>query len=286
VSKAAVEALDGKKVLVVGNSYMFYGGAVQRVGPILEQEPRNHDTGYFYQLCKAQGAEVSITNWTFGDHSLWESLGNSCTRTDCYGVDHLSYLTDRYFDYVVLMPYTEANYEGDLNEYLQPLMDIFLEANPNVKFFLSVPHMAYARRYKWLPNLEGVNRDKITVCKWGGMLNDIVKKNVEVPGAKQQYIMATFVVSASEMDGHHQNLLVGYLTSAMIYSAITKESAVGLPYDFCNDSSLNPEFDFEKFKRERYVYEPFTNFVEVFESPEDMKGLQQLVDQYLEKPFG
>ena len=47
-----------------------------------------------------------------------------------------------------------------------------------------------------------------------------------------------------------------------------------------------PEFDFEKFKRERYVYEPFTNFVEVFESPEDMKGLQQLVDQYLEKPFG
>ena len=286
VSQAAVEALDGKKVLFVGNSYTYYGGVVQRAGSTLEQEPRSHDQGYFYQLCKAQGAEVSVTNWTFGDHSLWESLGHSCTREACYGVDHLSYLTDRYFDYVVLQLYTESNYEGDLNEYLKPMMDVFLEANPNVKFFLAVPHMAYHRQYKLLPYLDGIDQDKITVCNWGKMLHDILEKNVEVPGAKQQYIQATFVVSASEKDGHHQNLLVGYLTAAMVYCAITGESAVGLPYDFCNDPSLDPSFDFEKFKEERYVYEKFSNFIEVYESPEDMNGLQQLIDQYLEKTLG
>ena len=285
-SQAAIDALDGKKVLLVGNSYTYYGGVVQRAGSTLEQEPRSHDQGYFYQLCKSQGAEVSVTNWTFGDHSLWESLGHSCTRTACYGVDHLSYLTDRYFDYVVLQLYHEVNYEGDLNEHLQPMLDVFLEANPNVKFFLVVPHMAYHRQYKWLPYLEGVDREKLTVCNWGKMLHDIVEKNVEVPGAKQQYILATFVVSASETDGHHQNLLVGYLTAAMIYCAITGESAVGLPYDFCNDSSLDPSFNFAKFKEERYVFEKFSNFIEVYESPEDMKGLQQLIDQYLQKPFG
>ena len=71
----------------------------------------------------------------------------------------------------------------------------------------------------------------------------------------------------------------------MVYCAITGESAVGLPYDFCDDSTINKDFDLEAYKEEKYTYEKFTNFIEVFQSPEDMNGLQQLIDQYLKTPL-
>lgn len=284
VSKAALEKLDGKKVLVVGNSYSFHGYAVLRTKG-LTQVQRSNDQGYFYQLCKSQGAEVAVTNWTFGDHSLWETLGNSCTRDACYGVDHLSYLTDRYFDYVVLQPY-EKDYDGDILEYLQPMMKVFRDANPNVQFILPIPHMVYNHQYAWLPSLTEIDRSQITLCNWGKMLTDILDGTVQVPNAKQQYVFASFVVSRSERDGYHQNLLAGYLTAVMLYCAITGESAVGLPYDFCNDPSINPLFSFESYKKQYYCHDRFTNFPEIFDSPEDMEGLQQLVDKYIADPFG
>lgn len=281
-----MEKLDGKKILFVGNSYTYYAHAVLRAsGSELTQEKRENDRGYFYQLCKTQGAEVSVTNWTFGDHALWESLGHSCTREACFGVDHLSYLTDRYFDYVVLQPYT-SDFDGDVNAYLQPMMDVFREVNPNVQFILAVPHMAYHRNYNWIKRLPEIDRSKITVCNWGKMLADILAGTVQVPNATQQYFNGTFIVSVSEKDGHHQNLLAGYITSLMVYCAITGDSAVGLPYDFCSDTSIRPEFDMEAYKKEKYVLEPFTNFIDVFNSPADMEGLQQLVDRYIADPFG
>lgn len=284
VSKAAMEKLDGKKILIVGNSYSYYGYAVLREKG-LTQAQRSNDKGYFYQLCKSQGAEVAVTNWAFGDHSLWETLGNSCTREACYGEDHLSYLTDRYFDYVVLQPY-ERDYDGDLLEYLQPMMEVFQAANPNVQFLLPVPHMAYGNKYAWIPRLQDIDTSKITLCNWGKMLSDILDGTVQVPNATQQYIKSSFVVSISEKDGHHQNLLAGYLTALMLYCTITGDSAVGLPYDFCNDTGINPLFSFDAYKKQYYTYDTFTNFPEIFASPADMEGLQQLVDRYIAAPFG
>ena len=286
VSKAAKDKLDGKKVLIVGNSLCFYGHAVLRNGTTeLALEQRTNDKGYFYQLCKSQGAEVSVTDWAFGDHSLWEVLGNSCTRDTCYGVDHLSYLTDRYYDYVVFTPY-EKDYDGNMQEYLQPMMDLFLEVNPNVQFLLAVPHMAYTNDFAWAPRLPEIDRSKLTVCNWGKMLTDIMDGTVQVPNATQQYVKNSFVVSVSEKDGFHQNVLAGYITALMIYCAITGDSAVGLPYDFCSDSTIDTRFNLEAYKKEKYTYETFTNFIEIFESPADMDGLQQLVDIYIADPFG
>lgn len=286
VSKAAMEKLDGKKILIVGNSFCYYGNAVLRDGnAVLTQEQRNNDQGYFYQLCKSQGAEVSVTDWSFGDHSLWETLGNSCSRETCVGVDHLSYLTDRYFDYVVLTPY-EKYHDGELTEYLQPMMDIFLAVNPDVQFLFCVPHMAYSHEFAWTPRLPEIDRSKITVCNWGKMITDILDGTVRVPGAKQQYVKNSFIVSVNEKDGYHQNILVGYLTALMIYCAITGDSAVGLPYDFCNDRTIDTQFNFAVYRKDKYVYDSYTNFIEIFESPDDMKGLQQLVDQYIADPFG
>ena len=287
VSQAAVEKLHGKKIIFVGNSYTYFAHTVLRAsGSGLTQDKRGNDEGYFYQLCKTQGAEVSVTNWTFGDHALWESLGHSCTREACFGVDHLSYLTDRYFDYVVLQPYSSDFSSDDVTEYLQPMMDVFREANPNVQFILAVPHMTYHRSYAWKNKLPDIDRSQITVCNWGKMITDILDGTVQVPGATQQYVKNSFIVSVSEKDGYHQNILVGYLTALMIYCAITGDSAVGLPYDFCNDRTIDTRFNFAVYREDRYVHDKYTNFIEIFESPDDMKGLQQLVDQYIADPFG
>jgi hypothetical protein len=68
----------------------------------------------------------------------------------------------------------------------------------------------------------------------------------------------------------------------MVYCAITGESAVGQPYGFADDRTIHPEFDMETYKTKYYVYEPFTNFVDIYRSESDMNGLQQLIDRYLE----
>ena len=154
-TQAAMDALNGKRIIFVGNSYTYFGQAVfSRSADDSNLLFRTGDTGYFYQLCKAMGMEVEVTNWTFGGHDLTDSLGSSCTHKHAPGTDHLSYLTDRSFDYVALQLYKEDEYAGDMNEHLQPLMDLFRAENPDVKFLLLVPHMAYDRKYIWVEDLR------------------------------------------------------------------------------------------------------------------------------------
>ena len=193
----------------------------------------------------------------------------------------MAYFDDPAFDYVAIQLYVEPEYEGDLVVHLQPTMDFFRAANPDVKFLLLVPHMTYVKKYAWRDDIAAAAEAGITVVNWGAMLDDIVNKQVEVPGATQQYFMGSFVISRSEKDGHHQNLLVGYLTALMVYCAITGDSAVGQPYAFADDTSIHPNFDMEAFREEYYTHEPYTNFVEIYRSESDMLGLQQLVDQYI-----
>ena len=283
--QSSIDALQGKKILFVGNSYTYYGRVVTPQGGILSQAERDDNRAMFYYLCREKGIDVSVTNWTFGGHDLTDSLGHSCTMSEesCAGVDHLSYLTDPVFDYVCLQPYFEAEYTGDMISHLKPFMDFFREANPNVQFLLLIPHMTYVRNFVWREDYKAVADEGVIICDWGTMLDDIVNKRVSVPGGTQQYFFGTFVISQNEKDGHHQNLLVGYLTTLMVYCAITGESAVGQPYGFADDRSIHPDFDMDAYKEKYYVYEPFTNFVEVYRSESDMNGLQRLIDQYIIK---
>ena len=283
ISQAAVEALDGKKIIFVGNSFTQMAYAIMpKQDNELFQESRTGVQGFFYELCKANGAEVSITNWCFGGHDITDTFGGPCpANKDCKGQDHESFLTDRYFDYVAIQLSVEKQYGGDLMAHLSYIMDFFKRENPNVKFLLLVPHMAYDENYKWNPDVETLKGGDVLVCNWGKMLQDIIKGETQVPGGTQQYARPTFVISRDATDGYHQNILAGYLTAVMVYSGITGDSAVGQPYDFCDDPTVDPLFDLEEHKAKRYVYEPYTNFIEVFRSEADMQGLQQLVDQYL-----
>lgn len=279
------EALQGKKVMIIGNSYTFCGYAVLTGDcTILRQDLRENDQGIFYQLCKANGIDVSVTNWAFGSHSLTDFFDGYCKAgRECDGIDHEMHITDPYFDYVVFQPHVEKGYNGDFEAYLEYMLNFFRDANPNVKFLMHVPHMAHHHNNKWVQDLDQLADLGIKVCDWGGVIDDILKGNVQVPGATQEYAFNTFVISWSETDGFHQNILCGYLTSLMIYCALTGESAVGQPWEFTNDSTLNPKLNWEASKKLHYSYNPETNFIEVLQSEADMRGLQELADQYLAK---
>ena len=286
ISQAAIDALEGKKVLFIGNSYTYWGSVViNKNVDVMDQESRSNDKGLFYQLCKENGINVSVTNWVFAGHNFTDIMSHECLIEDasCRGKDHQSYLKDANFDYVCMQPFFETEYAGDLVTHLTPAMEFFREANPDVKFLLLVPHATYFRNFKWKGELQAAADAGITVVNWGGMLDDIVNKVVEVPGGTQQYFQQSFVVSRTENDGHHQNLLAGYFTALMTYCAITGDSAVGQPYGFADDPSIHPNFDMEKFQKENYVYETFTNFVDIYRSEADMLGLQQLTDEYIAK---
>lgn len=283
------EALQGKKIIFIGNSYSFCGQAVLTIqNDILRMDLRQNDQGIFYQLCKANGIDVSVTNWTYGSHSMRDFFQRRCEAgRECQGVDHEMHLTDRYYDYVVLQCHNEKEYNGDFMAYLSYAMEFFREANPNVKFLMHVPHMSYHKKSPaWLADLDQLVEGGVRIANWGELCHDVLQGNVEVPGATQEYTYHTFVINWREDDGFHQNVLCGYLTSLMVYCAITGESAVGQPWKFTNDPTLHPNMDWEKMKALHYSYGPETNFVEVFKSDADMLGLQQLADLYLEKYNG
>ena len=277
------EALQGKKIIFIGNSYTFWGQTVIfKDQDVLTQDKRSYDQGYFYQLCKANGIDLAVTNWTFGGHDITAMFDGPCNKGDdkCNGEFHEYFIKDPYFDYVCIQPYKEKEYNGDLVEHLKYTMDFFREVNPNVCFLLLVPQMAPEKNYLWYNDIESLLDENVRICNWGGMLHDISNGVTEVPGATQTYSRSSFVNSK---DDHHENLLAGYITTLMVYCAITGESAVGQPYDFCDNSELNSRFDLEAFKTQNYPDGGVSNFIEIFRSEADMAGLQQLTDQYLAK---
>lgn len=278
---SGAEALQGKKIMFIGNSYTFWGQTVLfKDQNVLTQDKRSFDQGYFYQLCKANGIDVAVTNWTFGGHDITAMFDGPCDKGDdkCNGEFHEFFIKDPYFDYVCIQPYREKEYNGDIVEHLKYTMDFFRKVNPNVCFLLLVPQMAPEKAYQWFEDIEDLKAEGVRIVNWGGMLHDISQGDVTVPGGALTYARSSFVNSK---DDHHENLLAGYLTTLMTYCAITGESAVGQPYDFCNNKEINALFDFAAFKEKNYPDGGVTNFIEIFGSEADMAGLQQLADQYL-----
>ena len=141
--------------------------------------------------------------------------------------------------------------------------------------------MACEKNYLWTQDLPAMQQAGFTICNWGKMLHDICSGTVTVPHSQQKYDRLSFVVSVSKEDGYHENMLAGYLTALMTYCAITGDSAVGQSYHFCDDPSLDLHFCLDAHKQLKYTYFTNTNFPEIFRSPGDMLGLQELTDRYL-----
>ena len=82
-------------------------------------------------------------------------------------------------------------------------------------------------------------------------------------------------------DSHHQNPLAGYITAQMCFSAITGSLCEGQKYDFCWDKSIAPQYDLDNFLECQYNNGQTSNFIEIFNSPTDMLGIQKLMDSYM-----
>ena len=278
-----VNVLDGKKIIFIGNSHTYYGKTVlEKTQSVLTQDARSNDKGYFYQICKNNGAEVAVTNWTFGNHGFSDLFENCSADRGCNGVDHLSYLTDRAFDYVVMQYGTSDVSVAYFLEKCSMVMDIFKAANPDVKFIFLVSRRAHEKDLTWLAGLKELAAQGVTIVDWGGLVDDLITGEVKVPNTTLTYNQNSFIVSKSASDGYHPNMLTGYITSLMTYCAITGENAEGQGYSFCGDMKVNRDFRFSSFISSYYTYNgATTNFHEIFESENDMKGIQQLVDTYL-----
>ncbi|MBR4863809.1 MAG: MBL fold metallo-hydrolase [Oscillospiraceae bacterium] len=274
-TSAFTEGLDGKRVLFVGNSFMHYGKAVL-YNYTSTEEARHNDAGYFYQLCKSQGAEVDVVNWTYSGLSLQNIMDQ-----------HIPDFQDYNYDYVILncdrsSTHTIESYEKLMEQYIQ----VFRGANPNVKMYLLVTSGTHNISVKetfpmdLLNNLDRIEAMDIRVLDWGKLVADIIRGETQVPGATKEYNKYSFIHNATAEDGYHPNQLTGYIISMFVYSALTGESAVGLPYDFWCDSSISDQFDPQSYLEFGYQYGP-TNYQEIFNSPADMAGLQQLVDRYI-----
>ena len=287
--------LNGKKIIFIGNSYTYYGQTVlEKNQSILDQATRSNDEGYFYQLCKANGVDVNVTNWTFGGHGAIRDLfsGNCVADRGCNGIDHASYLIDRNYDYVVIQAGPDRSSEDTYLTEMNKIMDFFKAGNAETKFIVSVPYCCYGvgtsntLMADCLNALKTLAEQGVIISDWGGLVADILNKKVQVPNTAFEYTNTTFIVAKSTKDGYHPNLMSGYITTLMTYCAITGATAQAKTYDFCNDSSLNakfaePEwFSFQAFKSKYYMFGK-TNFIDVFSSTSEMKGIQKLVDEHL-----
>jgi hypothetical protein len=280
-----VNPLHGKKVIFVGNSYTYYGNCVIPESNVYSTDysARVGDHGYFYQLCKENGADVSVTNWTYGSHGIGDLFGGCTITGHCAeGYDHTKDLDDAVYDYVFLQDRSGEEYTTQ-----QVLTNVgkaaafFRAANPDVKIFFFAQSRLYEWNVGWLPALDAMADMGVTVIRWGALVEDVIAGRATVEGSEFTYNRNSFIISQSASDGYHPNMLSGYLTSLMAYCAVTGESAVGQPYAFCTDSTVESAFNADSYVTKYYKNGATTNMKEIFASETDMAGLQALADQYL-----
>ncbi|MBE6641068.1 MAG: discoidin domain-containing protein [Ruminococcaceae bacterium] len=277
-------SLDGKRVIIIGNSYVFNGKTViTQSSSVYTQAPRSNDKGYFYQLCKANGHEVTVTNWTFGGHGLTNLFGGTCGYSSCplEKGSHEKFLTNKFYDYVIVAPGGGSTTAQNILTDFDYIIKFFRDANPDVKIIclanLGVHgYSSFGTDYPEVYNNYKAIEDKgVIIADWGGVVARILKGVYTVPDSTLEYTQNTFIVK----DGYHPNMLSGYLSALAAYCAITGEKAEGQPYDFYGDTKLNSAFNVNSYISSSYLLRN-TNFDKVFASPQDMKSLQQLLDKH------
>ena len=269
-------SLNGKKVLFVGNSFVYYGNCVI-------DGSGESDKGYFYQLARANGEDVTVINHTYGGRTLSYIYEN-----------HLPKDRDYYKDVECVFMSEAGQNNEELVEDCKRIAELLPE---NARTFYLCHEYTYKADHKTIKDSFAPLRDMgFTIVNWGGLVYDIWNGNVTVPGATLTFDRWSFIKNnkgflngygavgeGKSGDCHHQNPLSGYLTALMAYCAATKRSAALQAYDFCSDVSIHPFFDFEAFKRTHYNGVTETNFDKIIKSEADMKGLMLLADEYLKK---
>jgi hypothetical protein len=254
--------LNKKKVMFIGNSFIYYGYCV------IEGDQGTPDLGYFHHLARVNGDDVTVYDYVWGGRNLNQLYEK-----------YLPLDNKELFESIDCVFMSEAGENNrDLVGSVKRIMALFPEKTKFVYLCHTYTYQCHHARI--MMGMSKLRKMGVTIVNWGGLAYDIWKGRVSVPGGKLSYNKDSFVVN--KHDWHHQNMLSGYICSLMAYCAVTGKSAVGQPYGFCNDTSLDARFDAKRYMDSYYV-EGTSNLDAVFASEEDMRGLQILVDEYIKK---
>lgn len=281
----AGESLEGKKVLVIGNDLLHHGRLIEDRGKkYLTQEERQDTYGGLVQLCKANGMNVSVTNWSLSSHSPMDFVGGQECSVCKEGVIHMNYLPDKYFDYIVVSPSANKAQAKTLISDMEYIRSTFSSVNPDVKILLLGNVGAYGNISTGFEPTEiaalypALDAKGFKVLDFGKLVTDVIMGKTKVPGSNEVFSHNTFI----NKDGQRANLLTGYISTLLVYCTITGESAVGQPYSYVHDTSLAPTFDIPGYLTGFYTHgSDATNFDDIFESEYEVRCIQKLIDEYL-----
>lgn len=272
-------SLDGSCALFIGNSFVYYGGCVEK------GDCRRPDTGMFHRICRANGERVTVYDCTYGRHHLRDFTAAGCRIPRCAdrgcggtGSDLLRGVDLRRVDLVFFSESGDDN--PDFLADCRAVMRRFTEVNPDVRFFYLVHPYSYLKHHTHLTNaLPALEAEGVTIVDWGRLVCDLIADTTARPAAAWRYSRTSFIKNKG--DSHHPNPLSGYLTAQMCYCAASGRSAVGQSCACCEQVRCNDATGFDDFVEKHYAAPSDTDFREIFASPAAMTELQRLMDDYL-----
>ncbi len=290
LEECKVVSNSGKKAIFIGNSFIFWGNCVNYIyykdvpaDQDLQTRLKGEDNGYFKQVCKSNGIDITVYNFTYGGKNLEWVYANRLANID-----------DTFFediDYVFISEAGENN--ANLKQTIKKISDLF--PNAETVSYLVHEYTYSANLYNITNSLSSLSNEGIKIVPWGKLVYEVYNGITSVPGAKLAYNKNSFIKHSTGAlpthsavmslsgngDSFHQNPLSGYITAQMCFSAISGASAQGQKYDFCWDKTLGAQYDLNNFKECNYNNGQTSNFIDIFNSSSDMAGLQKLMDQYM-----
>ncbi len=269
-----VVSLEGKTIFVVGNSHVYYGNCV------IYGDNGKNDTGYLHRIISSHGEKAKVIDHTYPGRTLEYIYANYLTSIKPETLENV--------DYVILSEAAKQN-KNPL-DICKKIMALFPEST---EFFFAAHPLVYERDMSSVYNsFDALRQEGVGIIDWGGLVYDIYTGNTEVPGGVMKYNRRSFIkdnvhydksTGTTKGDDKHPNPLSGYIAAQSIYTALTNRTAVYTDYSFCGNKKLNDRFDFDAFIAKHYNAGKTTNFDKIFMSPQDMAGIQKLIDIYNEK---
>lgn len=266
---AVFKSFDKKRIAFVGNSFTFYGKCVN------VNTFDGLDDGYFYQLARSLGDDVTVTNFTWGGASFWHK-GSGFAQRMLY--EKMKELHPAYYNNPEGLP-VEDFYRQDA-VVLQQSGDRIKETYEDARLIMSLfaPETVfgfyittYDAFHDFEPSFEAAERIRDgggVYIPLGHMVNDIIKGNATVKDSEFEYNKNSFIV-CKEGDGFHPNTLTGYLTALTVYYAFTERDITDAAYDFA--CGLD---------KEKHYTLGETNHGEILCSDKELRSLKEQVMLY------